>query len=69
MKRLIIGGLAALAIGLTGRSAAAGDPPVETPAGVPFEPTMVIVTPTAPQTSCVMIVPEHWLCPEGVAAP
>ena len=71
MKKLIIGGLAALAIGLTGCSAATAEPvPTKPITGVPFDFSEVVVNPKAPtKTPCLILVPGHWLCPEGVAPP
>ena len=71
MKHLLIGN--ALAIGLTGCGAAADATPKEAPptekTGMPFD-IGEVVSPSLPQTTpCLMVVPDHWLCPEGVSAP
>ena len=70
MKKLIVGCLAALAIGLTGCGTAASSPPVEeAPAGVPFDIAEVVVDPSVAKTSCLMVVPDRWLCLEGIHPP
>lgn len=70
MKKLIVGGLAALAIGLSGCAAAQGEEIKPPPNKAPIDLAEVVVHPV-PQTktSCVMLVPSQWLCPEGINAP
>ena len=70
--RWLIGGLAVLAISLTGCSATAEGAPVPTtPAGTPFDISELLPNPTTPipNTPCAMIGPGHWLCPKGFDAP
>ena len=72
MKKVIISGLAALAIGLTGCSATAEGAPVpaEPATGTPFDISNLLpTTPPTPKTPCVMIVPGQWTCPKVVDAP
>ena len=72
MKRLIIGGLAALAIGLSGCSQVAEAQEPETQPGRPvgIDWAEVVIHPApATKTSCITFIPGTWTCPEGVAAP
>ena len=70
MKTPILGGLAALAIGLTGCSVAAETQPLpEKQHNKPVGLVKVNVYPASAQTNCIMFIPGTWTCPEGVAAP
>jgi len=70
MKRLIIGGLAALAIGLTGTATAEDVPSRANPAGTPFSIANLLPNSATPSKSpCLMFVPGQWTCPEGFSAP
>jgi hypothetical protein len=72
MKRLIIGGLAALAIGLTGcgTATAEGVPSPAKPAGTPFSIANLLPNSATPSKSpCLMLLPGQWTCPEGFSAP
>jgi len=70
MKRLIIGGLAALAIGLTGTATAEDVPSRANPAGTPFSIANLLPNSATPLKSpCLMFVPGQWTCPEGFSAP
>ena len=70
MKTLILGGLAALAIGLTGCSVAAEAQPLpEKQHNKPVGLVKVNVYPAPAQTNCIMFIPGTWTCPERVAAP
>ena len=72
MKRLVIGGLAVLAIGLSGcaQAAEAQEPEKQPGKPVSIDWAEVVVHPApAAKTSCIMLIPGSWTCPEGVAAP